>query len=291
MNACHIHGAFSTAKVYCGSTPFPSRSVTTWDRALRCLQHRTEPSYVWVDFVCINQDDKDERKKQVQLMYSIYGGATAVIAYLGKEVDGSQSIPDLLRKIRHAHFSDDAPESDVWSEEEYVTMGLPSRKDEAWTILRNFVSRPWFTRAWIIQEALAARKLYLICGLWICEAMPIIQGTLLAGIYGLPHLGTVAQQQEVIVRTAARSSRQLSFMVTLGVGSAVSGGAGLRDRRWTLLELLEGTRYVSASDPRDRVFALLNLCQDSPKLKLEPDYNLDTQCILKQVAQEVVKAG
>jgi hypothetical protein len=82
------------------------------DMALRCLQHQNEPRMLWVDFVCINQDDYDERKQQVQIMYRIFSKAEKVIAYLGDEADGSERLPNLLRRINDAHFKDAEDQAD-----------------------------------------------------------------------------------------------------------------------------------------------------------------------------------
>ncbi|KAF2456312.1 heterokaryon incompatibility protein-domain-containing protein, partial [Lineolata rhizophorae] len=39
---------------------------------------------VWIDAVCINQDDLPERGAQVEMMDRIFGSAKAVIVWLGK---------------------------------------------------------------------------------------------------------------------------------------------------------------------------------------------------------------
>jgi Heterokaryon incompatibility protein (HET) len=39
----------------------------------------------WIDAICINQSDLDERSQQVQLMGDIYSGASRVVVWLGEE--------------------------------------------------------------------------------------------------------------------------------------------------------------------------------------------------------------
>ena len=39
--------------------------------------------HLWVDAICINQNDAGEKSTQVPLMGSMYAGATAVIVWLG----------------------------------------------------------------------------------------------------------------------------------------------------------------------------------------------------------------
>lgn len=57
--------------------------------ALSQLRNSLLERYLWVDAVCINQDDIDERGSQVQLMASIYSKANCVIVWLGEAADGS----------------------------------------------------------------------------------------------------------------------------------------------------------------------------------------------------------
>lgn len=52
--------------------------------------------YFWVDAICINQADLEERSAQVQIMPQIYSQASCVIVWLG---DDSQMIFRLLRNV------------------------------------------------------------------------------------------------------------------------------------------------------------------------------------------------
>jgi hypothetical protein len=41
---------------------------------------------LWIDAICINQADLDERKQQVQLMRDVYSGASRVVVWLREKV-------------------------------------------------------------------------------------------------------------------------------------------------------------------------------------------------------------
>jgi hypothetical protein len=69
------------------------------DHAIRSLQLPDKPRLVWIDFVCINQSDLEERRQQVEIMYEIFSKASKVVAYLGDESDGSGNVPELLETI------------------------------------------------------------------------------------------------------------------------------------------------------------------------------------------------
>ncbi|KAI1157581.1 heterokaryon incompatibility protein-domain-containing protein [Nemania serpens] len=62
--------------------------------ALRYLRSATHPLTIWIDAICINQDDIDERNAQVALMTLVYSRAIAVVAWMG--LNG----PDALSALR-----------------------------------------------------------------------------------------------------------------------------------------------------------------------------------------------
>lgn len=69
---------------------------------LRRLRLQSSPRLLWIDQLCINQDNLEERGFQVQLMGSIYRAARRVITYLGEDVTrfdeaDSDHILDLIR--------------------------------------------------------------------------------------------------------------------------------------------------------------------------------------------------
>lgn len=60
-------------------------------RALHRLRDRYVPTYIWIDTVCINQHDDQDRSKQVSKMRSIYQNARKVVVYLGEHNKDEQS--------------------------------------------------------------------------------------------------------------------------------------------------------------------------------------------------------
>lgn len=66
-------------------------------QGLRRLRHSRESRCVWIDAICINQADEQEKSHQVQQMDSIYRWAQRTVIWLG-EMDASQST---CRRDRH----------------------------------------------------------------------------------------------------------------------------------------------------------------------------------------------
>lgn len=57
------------------------------------------PLTLWIDQLCINQSDSDEKAVQVGLMSQIYSRAERVLVWLGPEADGSDEVMDVLAEL------------------------------------------------------------------------------------------------------------------------------------------------------------------------------------------------
>jgi Heterokaryon incompatibility protein (HET) len=112
--------------------------------ALVALRSPDEPRDLWIDAVCINQADADEKSEQLRHMSRIYSSASRVVVWLGSPRDDSEFVMDCIHNRR---------------EDDFVTkrfiLGIVA-----------LLERPWFTRTWIVQEyALSRRPPFVACGL------------------------------------------------------------------------------------------------------------------------------
>ncbi|KAI4203602.1 MAG: hypothetical protein LQ346_001749 [Caloplaca aetnensis] len=132
--------------------------------ALEHLQYDQEPRVLWVDAICINQQDVEERSAQVQLMADIYWYANQTTVWLGPEDDDSslalETLDDLGSRItfdwttytcRPAGGSED---DDTLAN---VNKDLPWDQKQ-WASIILLLQRPWFERLWIWQEVRLAEK-------------------------------------------------------------------------------------------------------------------------------------
>lgn len=107
--------------------------------ALRRLRDADLPRTVWIDAVCINQADLEERASQVQIMARIYAYAVSVTVWLGEEADESSKVLTLLRRI----VASDLKYSYNW---EALASSILAPAADAILALWN---RSWFRRAWV----------------------------------------------------------------------------------------------------------------------------------------------
>jgi len=124
--------------------------------------------YIWVDMVCINQEDIHERNAQIRTMGRIFESASIVFGWLGPEANLSRRAGAAM-----AHVLDKAFEAHTTKVTDFDKFLPPDIKAlfcvegvtevDVYAIFA-LLQRLWFRRAWIIQEAVLAKKLIIVCG-------------------------------------------------------------------------------------------------------------------------------
>jgi hypothetical protein len=143
------------------------------EAALRELRiHR--PRALWVDAICINQEDPSERSSQVRLMSTIYKTATHTAVWLGEETDQSRCAFQLLHSLESldslkqwSMLPPSTPTSVI--EENLIKFdshlnSMPNAAAGLRDFWNDVMRRPWWTRAWIVQEIVLSSNATLICG-------------------------------------------------------------------------------------------------------------------------------
>ncbi|KAJ4286528.1 hypothetical protein N0V90_013228 [Kalmusia sp. IMI 367209] len=235
--------------------------------ALRHLRSEDKSQQLWVDAICINQEDPRERKHQVGQMKNIYQEALEVYVWLGESTPETDATLNAMIEIQKAKLD---VEGD-WrpSVQGRIQHDLYSRGDagEALPVqkgLDELLGRPWFRRIWILQEIASARAARIFCGKKNVSAH-------------------VFAQFASLLRIQTNAHCQAVLDIMPGFSRNESWWAQKRDLRTLLLKFRES----GATDERDMVYALLGISEDvCAEDALEIDYEPTTT--IERVIQRTV---
>jgi hypothetical protein len=132
-------------------------SLRSFVKALKDKNILSDGTWWWIDSICIDQANLEERARHVQDMQQIYRQADQVIVWLGAESNDSDLAIDFIK------FLDEIfPRNlGVWE------LRMMLQKDQyrtKWAAFKNFLTRKWWSRIWTIQEFVIPTKLSFWCG-------------------------------------------------------------------------------------------------------------------------------
>ncbi|PGH35754.1 hypothetical protein GX50_01467 [[Emmonsia] crescens] len=231
--------------VKCGSQEFRlSANLRTGLKRLRFTDRRR---LLWVDAICIDQDNRQERSQQVSLMRDIYRNAQRALIWIGEEKEHTgaafEVIPELAENWVAQGSQDDKrpPMLARYTAEPHANQLLDPSNKALWNAIIDVFTRPYFKRTWIIQEIIVSRTASVICGGWEVDWTSFHRAA------------------NHIVQDEFRASRepQPSTLFLIALIRRIERRFEKRDLR--LRTLLRHFRASKALDPRDKVFALLGL--------------------------------
>ena len=210
---------------------------------------------LWVDAICINQDDLDERGSQVRFMAEIYSSAEAVISWLGRADKhteaGFATLEDIAKHV-----------PDTWDGENQDSYDIaPDENEGPWVSAVKIFQRTYFTRVWMVQEIVLAKQVKVLCG---PHELPW------SAVEKSSHFFSTTGWGASLIRTASIASSPAERTV---IRARLSAPAGLRatwmkyrssksspqDWAQALLYALVRSRGFKATDKRDKVYSLLGL--------------------------------
>ncbi len=148
--------------------------TTNLERALRHLRRETNTVILWIDAICIDQNNLRERESEVKRMGSIYATASSVAVWLGLYHEESDPAPlteppyeDSIRESfgYMKYLADQLRERNLyWSKAPVEDQSLhPNRL--AMRGLYSIYNRRWFERLWVLQEVILAKgPVIALCG-------------------------------------------------------------------------------------------------------------------------------
>lgn len=256
---------------------------------------------IWVDTLCIDQANIAEVNFQVGLMGAIYSRAKATFAWLGESRDDSNYALDIIsktaRKINKS-MSEGANEM-AWIEPEMQpelwqpdAETFPACLNRFWTGVAALMKRPYWKRAWIVQEILLQPTVLFFCGkvfvpyvhfkaiyIWLglikgkpCppgvngDIWQLLSGKHSRGVTGWTHF--IAQ-------------RRFDGPLWTGTDSSDERQRFLRWKAW-----VGALRTQKATDPRDHLYSVLGLVGIE---SLQPDYAASAETVFYDFAATSIR--
>jgi hypothetical protein len=211
------------------------------DEALRSLRLEQSQRVLWVDFVCINQSDLQERVSQVRMMGDIYRQAKKVIVWLGMPTPASELGMKILSFL--------AGNEDLTKDSPWETHS----PENVIAAVNDIIERPYFERIWVVQEAALAQKTDLHVGHLLVswsqgsatsKFLSRIKFVQISPAWKYNELGGVNLQPLIDMLTISRLALARAMRVEVEP---------------TIIDVLHDMRHRKSTDPRDMIFALLGL--------------------------------
>jgi hypothetical protein len=242
--------------------------------ALSALRAKKESVLVWVDALSIDQQNKDERTQQVQLMTNIYSRGVSVAIWLGHEADSSDTAIKTLSEVAaHADSS------------EYLASLMSSKagKVQLASVVALF-ERDYWSRLWVVQEVFNAKDITVHCGSlnipWsVCRLASDVFWKQKGNLnYYFPGGSTIGGQ-----RTAPSQFTYSQVLAYHGPSSIpdVSSFSGLGEE--SLLHVMRVCRRKLSADPKDKLYGILGLLDEEIRNEFPVDYSLSVKEVYVRV--------
>lgn len=286
--------------------------------ALLALRLQEESRRLWVDAVCINQKDPEEKKHQVPMMKSIYQGARRAIIWLGKDADdpeqlalereGVQVLKQIGGNCQLYGFEKIFPFPRIVPDRKAFQNLISLGTDVNVRSLLKIYEWEWYERLWIIQEFVLARDLVLQFGSHSISYDLFSKATAVFKLIG--------RRTKLLIELSRRQSYFMSIYYTRGFENAWRL-IQQRERYWGM----NATQYSVSSEQRsvyayedptirpssmieycaiakdfkctnevDRIYGMLGLAHDAG-LDIPADESLSPTAVWENLAREVLRKG
>ncbi|KAJ4986746.1 heterokaryon incompatibility protein [Stagonosporopsis vannaccii] len=244
------------------------------------LRNSTTKRTLWVDQICINQWDLEEKAAQVALMRDIYKQCQRCITWMGElsrddievPIRDAEAVFDFLRKVA---ASATVPLTGLPILFQDSEEGLGAR-----VAFGHFsmYGNPWWSRIWTVQEAIIPSS-----GVFIWGPLSISREAVLAAARNLRDLDSLPSLPEgfaVYRRAYTELLRRLLYPVH-GFNHSKTDNA---------LNLLMRWRHREFTDARDKVYALLGMISsDAIPCARYCDYTIAVPQLFAQVTRDLIR--
>lgn len=279
---------YSQKAVLINGKTFPIRQ-NLW-QLLRELKNRIKRGKlatdvrIWIDAICIDQEDHAERNQQVSVMGQIFRSAIGVLAWLG--------LPDDWTPSRTFEFMRSRPWIPKGGGQTHHEVNgvrqLPSHSSnselwtpypELWMMVLSMCRCRYWSRRWVVQELLLAKDVTIICG----EA-EIDWVYLMRMLHGLD---TVQWPNSSYAKTIERIKATLPIMMSRYTAMRSDTTRFLyQPNDHSLMDLVTDFQTTDCEITHDKIYSLLSLAREGV------DISVDYECSPEDlIANLFVKVG
>ncbi|KAI0546387.1 heterokaryon incompatibility protein-domain-containing protein [Xylaria curta] len=256
--------------------------------ALKQLRDPEKKVWLWVDALCINQNDTNpetgEKPRQINLMPDIYSKAHSVVIWLGEAQTTDSQVVRFVESIRQT--------PDIGSV-------IAKLRDERTEVLRlvefgKFIRRSWFSRRWVIQEVVLAKSCMIQFGKsqihWADFSIAMENFNQLCHELQLSKNRSIMSQLEpdpAILYPEATTACILVRLVDTALLRSTLNRAS--NRKWNLESLVSKCRMFHSTNKHDTIYSLISIARDMYDDNIKHRLGIQYQASLEQVYAEFVK--
>ncbi|KAI1762387.1 HET-domain-containing protein [Hypoxylon sp. FL1150] len=253
------------------------RQLLVMENLYNCLTQLEPHEYynrdLWIDAICIDQENDAERCQQVSIMADIYRSAERVTIWLGPADEftwRAWELTNALSQLSDEDLSGIKPQ-DVDNKHNMRWLGHMN-SDVHWRALGLLFERRWFDRAWVVQELVLANSTTVLCGDFTFDWDSMV------------HVSDFMSK-----RTPVSVASSLSYKKPAKL-AAIKDGV-LKGTSDVLLYSLIRSRSYDAKYTHDKVYALMGLAGRNYPSYLHPDYQRDVAGVFTDVAKYIISCS
>ena len=253
----------------------------------------------WIDAICINQEDIQERSRQIPLMGRIYGQAQCTIVWLGERDFYTELAMRVLRKIAGDQISSDSLFQ--LNGDRLLTNtkfeGFHSLSDDETVALGMLLTRKWFSRTWVLQEVVLSPTVMTLWGPVNFSFTLLLKAAsvLLESRSSVPFFGRLVA---LLKEKRWDSSRPDIYREILGAQSALlmiqyGRKCSQKNIKPSFLIVARMCRGSQSSDLRDKIYGVLSIAaelEESGQGDNKPDYNLTVAEVYMRATVVVIRS-
>ncbi|KAL2060227.1 hypothetical protein VTL71DRAFT_9622 [Oculimacula yallundae] len=259
--------------------------------ALEHLRERGTVRVLWIDALCIDQDNEKERNHQVQRMGQIYERASQVIAWLGMpdptwdpfpllSEDSARNAFEFAELLYGGNEEDRYYFNSSGKGYNYTEWWAPRNTrgqlalrvecaiwdtDPRWYLLSALCNRTYWTRLWVVQELVLASRIIVRIGDFklrlealehLCAELPKMNDSMPDCYF------------------SGRFSDEAPFLICRQRLERSSDKQSPRHRKHSIFELCSIHREACCTDPLDKCFGLLGMSMNCCQQAIKVDYGL-----------------